>query len=65
MSNRRAIHPLNSLQRFSAHRDVSDGHHVIDSGARLALVKALASLDALRGLTALTIARSSAWIALT
>jgi len=34
-----------SLQRFSALREVSDGHHVVDSGARLALVKALATLD--------------------
>jgi excisionase family DNA binding protein len=45
ISSRRAIHPLNSLQRFSAHREVSDGHHVVDSGARLALVKAFAPLD--------------------
>jgi hypothetical protein len=36
------------------------GHHAGDSGARLALVKALASLDPRSGLTASTIARSSA-----
>ena len=43
-----------SLQRFSARREVSDGHHVVDSGARLALVKGLASLDPHKRASALT-----------
>jgi hypothetical protein len=47
--------PESSLQRFSAFTAKYVGrHHVVDSGARLAVVKALAPLDPLRGLPALT-----------
>ena len=50
------IHLLNPhLQRFSAFTAKNVGrHHVADSGARLAVVKALVTLDPLRGLSALT-----------
>jgi hypothetical protein len=50
------IHLLNPhCQQFSAFTAKYVGrHHVVDSGARLAVVKALASLDPRSGLTALT-----------
>ena len=50
------IHLLNPhCQHFSAFAAKYVGrHHVVDSGARLAVVKALAPLDPLRGLPALT-----------
>lgn len=55
-----------SLQRFSAFTAKNVGrHHVADSGARLAVVKALAALDPLSGLAALTTTRSRARMALT
>ena len=41
------------------------GHHAADSGTRLGVVKALASLDPRSGLTALTTPRTSARMALT
>ena len=50
------IHLLNPhCQQFSAFTAKYVGrHHVVDSGARLAVAKALAPLDPLRGLPALT-----------
>ena len=54
-SRRADTSPESSLQRFSAFTaKYVGGHHVADSGARLAVVKALAPLDPLRGLPALT-----------
>jgi hypothetical protein len=54
-SRRTDTSPESSLQRFSAFTAKYVGrHHVVDSGARLAVVKALAPLDPLRGLPALT-----------
>ena len=50
-SRRADTSPESSLQRFSAFTAKYVGrHHVVDSGARLAVVKALAPLDPLRGL---------------
>ena len=53
-SRRADTFPESSLQRFSAFTAKSVRHHVVDSGARLAVVKTLAPLDPLCGLTALT-----------
>ena len=64
VAQRRNIRASSRLQVLISSRG-HIGHHAADSGTRLGVVKALASLDPRSGLTALTTPRTSARMALT